>query len=1210
VIRIAAFTSTSTGSQDLLARLLGNLADERMRQGPFAPLRIIVPNRNVETYLRLRICERWGIAANLATSFLRRFLAGIAESASPGVKVADAHDIEEHLLALLHDSEVLADTDLAPVRRFLAAADGDRDALDRRRCQLAAQLAQLFEEYAASRPDMLLAWQSHGDAAALAPAAPAGLSTPAGLSAPAGLSTPAAPAHAAFASSAIWQRALWRAIFASGGRLARMPDGTPKQQALATLWPEAMRRRPAPLAGQAVHVFGLSYVASGYHRMLAELAREAEVFIYTLAPCQESSDELRAPGLGPPDDPYRLRAGGGAGGAGGLGPPEAELASRLWARPGRENLRLLARLEGAVVETGSSAPPTPGPASTVLGRLQGQIVSRSLGERLALDASLRVIPCPSLRRELEVVAAEIWALVRRDPTLRLCDVAVIVPEQSQELYFAQVPSVFGASCQLPHNIADSPASSISAGSTSSTLSAITALLDLPFSSLSRKEVLAVLTEPCVMARFPEATPEMWSSLAAELGIVRGVDRGDFHPRYPARDVFSWDQGLRRLALGALLDEAAATDAVPAPLGGDFCLPGPPIGHADSARLGFALLARSLLADARFAWRPEQPPERTLAEWLAFVRGLVESYLTVSEDEGGQATVAAYLRRLDELASSGLHRTPISYRVAAELARRELAALPTQSGGYLSKGVTVSSFVPMRAIPFRAIFVVGLGQGVFPRSPARHELDLREGTRRAGDVDRREQDLYMFLETLLSAREQVVLSYVARDEITGEELPASSVLLELGAVLGQSILDAADLERWFGKDRSQRPPLRRHDDSPERRAVLPAAEAEQRAHQLANCLRPESYPSLTAANAIAGLPTEVQARLRRVLGWPRLPEVKAEPTRAPQRVSLDILRSFLVDPVRALARLRLGLHDDDDADGADLEDEPYDIDNRERTMLLAQSMTGALLAAQGAPSWEMVKTSFEHASLAAELAGRRPSGIFRETPARREEETLAAWQRRLAVVLGAGSLPMAREWLAFPVEVPALGGRVDIAGQTGLLAGLANASCASLAFTWRAAVGQGLDHQDLRAFLDYVALAAAGGAESLAGHRGLLCYHDKKEVDVRTRAFAALGRERALAYLATLCRELLGAEALTGRGGRPYLLPGEAVLASRAKHTPFAREIRTWQQRCRGRGAGAAAMPGPLSGAGDDYPIPSPDEAMGMVEARFGLFFELVREPTP
>ena len=549
-------------------------------------------------------------------------------------------------------------------------------------------------------------------------------------------------------------------------------------------------------------------------------------------------------------------------------------------------------------------------------------------------------------------------------------------------------------------------------------------------------------------------------------------------------------------------------------------------------------------------------------------------------------------------------------MAAELARRELAALPTQSGGYLSNGVTVSSFVPMRAIPFRAIFVLGLGQGVFPRSPARHELDLREGTRRAGDVDRREQDLYMFLETLLSAREQVVLSYVARDEITGEELPASSVLLELGTILGQSILDAADLERWFGNDRSQRPPLRRYHDTPERRAVLPAAEAEQRAHQLAKCLHPEPYPSITAADAIAGLPTEVQAQLRRVLGWPRVPEVKAEPTRALQRVSLDTLRAFLIDPVRALARLRLGLRDDGEDDGADLEDEPYDIDKRERTMLLAKSMTEALLAAQAAPSWEMVKTNFERASLAAELAGRRPSGIFHETPARREEETLAAWQRRLAVVLGAGSLPMAREWLAFPIEVPALGGRVDIAGQTGLLARFANASCASLAFTWRAAVGQGLDHQDLRAFLDYVALAAAGGTESLAGHRGILCYHDKNKVDVRNRAFAALDRKRALAYLATLCRELLGEEALMGRGGGPYLLPGEAVLASRANHTPLAQEIRTWQQRYRHGGAGATSMPGPLSGGGDDYPIPSPDEAMGMVETRFGLFFELVREPTP
>ena len=37
---------------------------------------------------------------------------------------------------------------------------------------------------------------------------------------------------------------------------------------------------------------------------------------------------------------------------------------------------------------------------------------------------------------------------------------------------------------------------------------------------------------------------------------------------------------------------------------------------------------------------------------------------------------------------------------------------------------------------------------------------------------------MFLETLLCARERLVLSYVARDELTGERLEPSSVILEL------------------------------------------------------------------------------------------------------------------------------------------------------------------------------------------------------------------------------------------------------------------------------------------------------------------------------------------------------------------------------------------------------------------------------------------------
>jgi exodeoxyribonuclease V gamma subunit len=243
ILRPVIRVCTSHRTEVLLEAFVQNLADERARSGPLAPVRVVVPNRNVETFLRLKVAERCGIAANLETTFLRKCLAGIAESAVPDARVAETAHVEGHLLALLHDDALLAEPPLAHVRAYLAAAGGDRDALDRRRCQLAALLAQLFDEYAGSRPEMLAAWASQ-----------AGLGDDRDLTR--------------------WQRALWRAVFGPGGRLAQLAStGGIRFLPLDVLWKEAMAKEPAPFAGKAVHVFGLSYIATVYHRMLAVLGR-------------------------------------------------------------------------------------------------------------------------------------------------------------------------------------------------------------------------------------------------------------------------------------------------------------------------------------------------------------------------------------------------------------------------------------------------------------------------------------------------------------------------------------------------------------------------------------------------------------------------------------------------------------------------------------------------------------------------------------------------------------------------------------------------------------------------------------------------------------------------------------------------------------------------------------------------------------------------
>jgi exodeoxyribonuclease V gamma subunit len=1188
VLRIHA----SHRTEWLLDAFVRNVMAERRGASAFTPVHVVVPNQHVETFLRLGVAERLGIAANLETSFLRRFLAGLAEQALPAARVADATVIEGHLLAVLHDAKLLARPELARVRAYLHAAGAEGDAVDRRRCQLAASLARLYDEYAASRPALVAGWR-------------AGKASGEG-------------------DMETWQRALWLAVCGPRGRLARQGkrDGL-RWLTLAALWDQMRKRLPTTCAGLRVHVFGLSYIATAYHRMLEDLGRACDVILYTLNPCREEVPRSD-PGVAP--DPH-------------LHPVLAQ-----WARPGRENLHLLARLQDATVE--QSFPADDG--TTLLRRLQHDIAQRQPPTACELDQSLRILPCPSLRRELEVVAAEIWALLRADPTLRACDVAIIVPETSKDLYLAQLPAVFHESCDLPHNATDLPGAS-----SHRVADAIARLLDLPFSAFTRKQLLPLLTHPSLLARFPAATSEGWRVLADELGIVRGADRSDFAAGYLEHDRFSWDQGLARLALGAVADGAAVEPAAPLAFGGELYLPGPPVDESQpEAQLGFGLLARSLLADAAFAAGRSGPRERPLPEWLAFVRGLLRAYLVLDEDDAaGHAVIARLLAALDAFDEAGLDDVRVSYRAAAELAKRALTSLPASRGHYLASGVTVASFVPMRAIPFRAVFVLGLGQAAFPRPPGRDELDLRRDSHLPGDVDRREQDLYMFLETLLSARDHLCLSYVSRDEITGDELPASPLLLELRAVLGAGYLDQSQLARLFGDDRRDRPTLRRYDDREERRAVLPAAQAEHLAKlgivdgnpgrvplPSAPASRPAS-PSLRPASHALAPPGEAQLRQHdrasaQVLAPPTVvPPTATSPPRSVVDVPLSVLKRFLQDPLQGSAGFLLGLTDDDSNEVADVEDEPFDMDKRLVSAILRESMSAAILDAQGPPAWDALDRARAQRVLAAELAGRSPAGLFGAAGAARLVQILRDWHGPLGEILGPAALSCRsfrfvpslaggdhgetpgpgnvgfRPAPAFTIELPAGAGQptravtVRLVGGTGLWAATKGQGEHALSFTCRSSLEpRQLGVEDLRVFLEYAALTVTSSAAS-PGASSVLFFAKSGQAGQHVRRFAALSAARAREYLQQLCVELLvGARDASGGASfaHPYLLPCEAVLASHRSGRPVAEEI----ERRREGSRRLSSQYGPLADAGERYAPPPPAEAERMIDARFGLLFEL------
>ena len=99
------------------------------------------------------------------------------------------------------------------------------------------------------------------------------------------------------------------------------------------------------------------------------------------------------------------------------------------------------------------------------------------------------------------------------------------------------------------------------------------------------------------------------------------------------------------------------------------------------------------------------------------------------------------------------------------------------GRFLTSGVTFCGLRPMRSVNARVICMIGMNEGAFPRQTKRPNFDL-SGLRRPGDRSAREDDRYLFLETIWCARENLYLSYVGQSIRQSLEIPPSVVVNEL------------------------------------------------------------------------------------------------------------------------------------------------------------------------------------------------------------------------------------------------------------------------------------------------------------------------------------------------------------------------------------------------------------------------------------------------
>jgi exodeoxyribonuclease V gamma subunit len=99
-------------------------------------------------------------------------------------------------------------------------------------------------------------------------------------------------------------------------------------------------------------------------------------------------------------------------------------------------------------------------------------------------------------------------------------------------------------------------------------------------------------------------------------------------------------------------------------------------------------------------------------------------------------------------------------------------------GFLASGLTFCGLKPMRSIPFRVVCLTGLTSTAFPRQDTPPGFDLMAARPRPGDRSLREDDRYLFLESIISARDNLILTYPGLSQSDNNEAPPSVLVSEL------------------------------------------------------------------------------------------------------------------------------------------------------------------------------------------------------------------------------------------------------------------------------------------------------------------------------------------------------------------------------------------------------------------------------------------------
>ncbi|NBV87754.1 MAG: exodeoxyribonuclease V subunit gamma, partial [Verrucomicrobia bacterium] len=293
---------------------------------------------------------------------------------------------------------------------------------------------------------------------------------------------------------------------------------------------------------------------------------------------------------------------------------------------------------------------------------------------------------------------------------------------------------------------------------------------------------------------------------------------------------------------------------------------------------------------------------TWKQWSARLLGLSGSLLSGPQKPADHVELNKQLEALGALEAD--YALPLEWPVVkAHLL--SILEQTTQSSRFLAGKATFCALKPLRSIPFRIIAVLGLTQDAFPRRDEVPAFDLRFSEPIKVERSRREEDRELFLETLLSAREKLHLSYSGLSPTNGAESPPSVVVSELLDCIVRDALPSGDHKSRAALERQLvvHHPLQAFGER-----NFNGADSRVFSFSNANCLAGTASRTKSAPSAFLNGKT-------------------SGPSAAQKRVSLSELLSFFRNPARYFLRKTLNLALEN-LDAALPETDPFESDNLE------------------------------------------------------------------------------------------------------------------------------------------------------------------------------------------------------------------------------------------------------------------------------------------